>query len=116
MWVELDIFSGRPNPRWVLSAAEEKSVTDLYENLPPGSGAAFPADAGLGYRGFRILDAQSALMAVVQGTAVQIREGSATTMSVRVDEDRQVERTLLQISRAHLSPETYAFLQSQLEG
>ena len=115
MWVELDIFSGRPNPRWVLSAAEEKVVTDLHENLPAGSGAAFPPNAGLGYRGFRILDAQSALIAVVQGTAVQIRQGTTATMRLKVDENRQMERKLFQISKAHLSPETYAFLKSQLE-
>jgi DNA-directed RNA polymerase subunit K/omega len=115
MLVELDIFSGRPNPRFVLSSMEEEIVTDLYERLPVGAGAASPAKDGLGYRGFRILDSQSNLVAIVQGTAVQIRKGAAATMDVKFDEHRLLELALLRISKSHLSPETYAFLQSQLE-
>jgi hypothetical protein len=115
MWVELDIFSGRPNPRFVLSSVEEEIVTDLCEGLPAGAGAASPAQGGLGYRGFRILDSQSNLEAIVQGTAVQIRKGTAATMDVKFDEDRRLELALLRISKSHLSPEIYAYLRSQLE-
>jgi hypothetical protein len=115
MWVELDIFSGRPNPRFALSASDAKTVTDLCESLPAGAGAASPAQDGLGYRGFRILDSESNLEAIVRGTAVQIRTGAAAAMEVKSDGDRRLESALLRISRSHLSPEIYAYLESQVE-
>lgn len=49
--VELDIFSGRPNPRWALSAEAAKRLqADLEERATAES----PAALGLGYRGFVI--------------------------------------------------------------
>jgi hypothetical protein len=115
MWVELEIFSGRPNPRFALSPTDARIVTDLCESLPAGAGAASPAQDGLGYRGFRILDSESALEAIVQGTAVQIRKGTAATLDVKFDDDRRLELALLRISKSHLSPEIYAYLESQVE-
>jgi hypothetical protein len=52
--VELDIFSGRPNPRWTLSKAESKQ---LIERVRADPSLMLPLDAetgGLGYRGFVI--------------------------------------------------------------
>lgn len=51
--VELDIFSGNPNPVWTLTAQEEKEfvarvMSDPSLTLPPKSAG------GLGYRGFTI--------------------------------------------------------------
>lgn len=50
--VELDIFSGRPNPTWILSKGEERElidrlVADPSLMLPPSA-----ETGGLGYRGF----------------------------------------------------------------
>jgi len=51
--VILDIFSGRPNPSWTLSADEERELALRLRGLPPGPA---PAEAsGLGYRGFRLV-------------------------------------------------------------
>jgi hypothetical protein len=51
--VELDLFSGRPNPAWELDDATTKQLRRLL-----GSLAAVPTrpqePPGLGYRGFRI--------------------------------------------------------------
>ena len=50
MTVEFDIFSGKPNPTWVLSKEESLELTDLLKDLPPAN---MPTDeSGLGYRGF----------------------------------------------------------------
>jgi hypothetical protein len=52
MVVELDVFSGRPNPRWELDEKNAAALTRLQstlrrtERLPPDPPA-------LGYRGFR---------------------------------------------------------------
>jgi hypothetical protein len=49
--VELDIFSGRVNPRWLLDEARAKVVADLQHRLEP-SAVSPPEPPGLGYRGF----------------------------------------------------------------
>jgi hypothetical protein len=51
MLVELDIFSGRPNPRWQL---DERTAGELRDRLGrlQRSTAPPPEPPGLGYRGF----------------------------------------------------------------
>ena len=48
--VELDIFSGRPNPTWTLSAGETAELKRRLADLPPSAKA--PQPPPLGYRGF----------------------------------------------------------------
>src|SRR5688572_16669026 len=50
--VVLDVFSGRPNPRWQLSADEAEDLENHLGGLPQTNPAEIPAP--LGYRGFRI--------------------------------------------------------------
>src|SRR6266487_2992306 len=50
--VQLDVFSGRPNPRWTLSPRQSR---ELVERVQADPRAVLPRDAetvGLGYRGF----------------------------------------------------------------
>jgi hypothetical protein len=49
--VELDIFSGRENPRWVLDPSTSNQLLDLHRRLQPGHPSA-DEPPGLGYRGF----------------------------------------------------------------
>lgn len=49
-YVELDVFSGRPNPGWSLAAEEAKDLLSRISRLAPNGGGQSPA--GLGYRGF----------------------------------------------------------------
>ncbi len=50
--IELDIFSGRPNPRWTLNTAEAKEfLTRLLDRTVPMAPIR-SNEAGLGYRGF----------------------------------------------------------------
>ena len=51
MLVTLDAFSGRPNPSWELSAAEELQLSRRLTGLPPSATAAVPTDV-LGHRVF----------------------------------------------------------------
>lgn len=50
--VELDAFSGLPNPTWTLSAAEAGELAARLRDLPRAD-ATLPAPV-LGYRGFRV--------------------------------------------------------------
>jgi hypothetical protein len=51
--VELDAYSGRPNPTFVLTAAEARQLADLLVLLRDADAANLP-QATLGYRGFEI--------------------------------------------------------------
>ncbi|GAB4040581.1 hypothetical protein GCM10028809_65270 [Spirosoma gilvum] len=56
--VELDAFSGRPNPTWTLSEAESTELVELLKSLP-----AIPDSAQtsrLGYRGFLVSNSKEA--------------------------------------------------------
>jgi hypothetical protein len=47
--VQLDVFSGRPNPRWTLSADRVKELEERLQALEQAEEREPP---GLGYRGF----------------------------------------------------------------
>jgi len=55
MVIELDIFSGRPNPHWTVDEATATVVRDLVGRVSPTS-ASPPAAPDLGYRGFVCTD------------------------------------------------------------
>ena len=69
--VELDVFSGRPNPRWVLPADERDSLLNLVASLKEAGGP-MPA-AGLGYRGFILRDRDREILVYRQ--LVRVRRG-----------------------------------------
>jgi hypothetical protein len=54
--VELDPFSGRPNPHWVLDTGAVDQFHAILDLLAPTE-AAPATQPGLGYRGFRGTDA-----------------------------------------------------------
>jgi hypothetical protein len=51
--VEVDAYSGRPNPTWTLTADEAVEAQRRLRDLPIAAGARMP-EAVLGYRGFRL--------------------------------------------------------------
>ena len=80
MLVTLEIFSGRPNPSWTLSAEEGQELARRLQGLPPSGRS--PPEGDLGYRGFRILyDSKSAQLpseVVVTGGIVTVRDDRGT--------------------------------------
>jgi hypothetical protein len=56
MLVELDVFSGRPNPRWELDEPAIRQLRQLEGRLTASREPA-PEPPGLGYRGFVYSDA-----------------------------------------------------------
>jgi len=51
MLIELDIFSGRPNPTWELNESDSQVLQRLHKGLSSGKQEP-PSPPGLGYRGF----------------------------------------------------------------
>src|SRR6188768_1931657 len=90
--VELDIFSGRPNPRWTLAPAEE---AELVQRLLDRSVPIAPltiTDGKLGYRGFLVrASGSTAAILAARGlpTAFRVRDGLGTSI------DPEAERWLL---------------------
>ncbi len=54
MIVELDVFSGRPNPTWNLSAKQTEELLKAFQDLPLADKPS--QEGGLGYRGFIIFN------------------------------------------------------------
>jgi hypothetical protein len=80
--VELDLFEGRPNPRWLLGRAAAEKLLTLLPQVPV-AGPAVP----LGYRGF----------------IVRIQQGHERRV-VLVHRDVALERWLLDSGRFCLPP------------
>ncbi|WP_049714754.1 hypothetical protein [Streptomyces caatingaensis] len=89
MEVELDVYSGRPNPRWRLNSRDAGAFRALTAGLPPATTTARPAfpEPGLGYRGFTVRDGGR----VLRVAAGRLTEGTAS----RPDPARSLERWLL---------------------
>lgn len=51
MLVELDVFSGRPNPRWQLDEPDRRALQRLHGQLAAAA-VSPPQPPALGYRGF----------------------------------------------------------------
>lgn len=101
MNVELDIFSGRPNPVWSLSEKQVNEMDAIIETLPATT-ASVPTRPGLGYRGFVVtgLPEPARRLDVFEGF-VAIAGGGRTEF--RSDRERKLERFLLDSAGAELS-------------
>jgi hypothetical protein len=108
MRVELDIFSGRPNPSWELTPAEsgefwrkfaalpeERSVRSLRQNLGYRGVIVSPREAGEG--GWE--------QVIISGGLAQ-RENSQGIQTF-ADKERALERWLIHTGKAYIEPELY---------
>jgi hypothetical protein len=104
--VELDVFSGMPNPTWTLSGADAALFAHKLAALSPA--APRELDNPLGYRGL-VVDTGAEVVRVHRGTARVDRGGS---LDVRTDPDRSLERWLL--GTGELPPEVVDVVDADL--
>jgi len=97
MNVELDVYSGRPNPQWTLSHDEARTLTDALSNLQEVSD---PPEPGLGYRGFivSIPGASPRRVSIVNGF-VSVGNPDGATRHYR--DSAGLERRLIESAVAH---------------
>jgi hypothetical protein len=111
--VSLGIYSGRPDPSWVLTEAQAMQVSRAIAGLPVTTGT--PAAGGLGYHGFTLLldrPGQTAKTLVAyRGT---VAPPGVDRRPYRVDSDRTVERLLLEAGRPMLTPVEVAAVEADL--
>ncbi len=116
--VELDIFSGRPNPKWSLTAEETSDFNEHLQRL-----VRMPADkapeawTGLGYRGMIVrpehdVDHPGRLIRLFSGVVV-IQDGDRTVHYE--DPGQQTALWLLERGRPHLSTEIYDQVEKALK-
>lgn len=111
---ELDVYSGQPNPQWVLSEPSLAEIDRYLSDLSAApSGCALPS--GLGYRGIKVRDAESETawrMYVGDGHIFLNGPGKQTTL---IDGHRAIERWLLETGRLHIDPPLYQYILLQIE-
>ncbi len=91
--VTLNIFSGRPNPRWFLSDAATAELRERTYRTPTLITAAPANLGGLGYRGFEIRFDDTSAPIHVYGGVVRPSIGGANLLDI----NRETERFLLGI-------------------
>jgi hypothetical protein len=98
--VELDVYSGQPNPRWKL---DDKICQDVLEEISrlPTESTMIPRPEPLGYRGLSVImdiaPSGKREEFYVGGGYVFLRHEGAR--SVRIDDNRRIEQKLLASGR-----------------
>lgn len=109
MQVELDAFSGRPNPRWELAGPEVSELTKQLRELKPSQGRANTFE-GLGYRGF-VIRTDSEEIRVYRGVVVIERGGHEERLD---DSGRTLERWLFHSAQGHVDEAVLQYIGSEL--
>jgi LysM repeat protein len=114
--VTLRIFSGRPNPVWNLSPAENQELRRRLKALPPTTQASGP-EAGLGYSGFglRLLDAEEELEQQVEVWKGVAQVKDRNEIVVLSDTDRALERWLLDTAAGRVADQVVETARQEIE-
>jgi hypothetical protein len=110
--VELDIFSGNPNPAWTLSDADSAHFLEKLAPLPAASPAEFATN--LGYRGFIVRRAnatESSVVRIQRGRVHVLRAGKDLYYS---DPQRDLEGWLLRTGQSFLDSTIFGIVETEL--
>jgi len=95
--VTLGIYSGRPDPTWMLTDAEAADLETALAALPGAVGE--PPVGGLGYHGFTV-DRPGISLVAFDGAVAPPGQGGRAYL---VDPARTIERLLLETARTHVT-------------
>ena len=109
--VELSIFSGLPDPQWLLSSTEAQQFYAILSSLPR-LGQTPPATPSLGFRGVIIRNEADSSYVIYKGYVWSLAAGTAT---VQQDTDQVLRAWLLKTSQAHLPTDLYELLVKESE-
>lgn len=113
--VELDIFSGLPNPEWPMSEDESQIFNEMLEACPEIYQTEMSED--LGYRGFVVHTKQ--LPNSTELAAIRIRDGVVSVSKGGVesycqDVDKKIETWLLEQSRQFVDKDLQDIVEASL--
>lgn len=112
--VEVDLYSGRPNPAWSLTPEETARLVERIDGMAPADEAEPPGR--LGYRGLRFrLSAGGRETASGESFDEHVRFRDSAGVRHLADPGREVERWLLETGRGKIEPQVYETLKNQAE-
>ncbi|MEV0616298.1 hypothetical protein AB0I81_23485 [Nonomuraea sp. NPDC050404] len=113
MLVEVDLYSGRPNPTFVLGEDETGEFRRRVGALPVAPGSPSPRE-GLGYRGLTVSSGPGAQPeAMISDGTVVVHRADGTEQWL-ADRGRALERWLLETGAATLPAEVMAVVREDL--
>jgi hypothetical protein len=96
--VEMDVFSGRPNPSWELDSSEAGELLKQLFPLPEADKNKAEFNDGLGYRGF-IIFARSTDTTSASPTIYRVYKGFILTNGKVYSDKNSVEKKLMEQGR-----------------
>jgi hypothetical protein len=111
MQIELEVFSGRPNPTWALNDEEAKEFLAKFKSLT-ASDSHKPLYDGLGYRGFKATGFQDYGEVTVWNGIVEARRGEKTYRWR--DQGKSLEKYLLKVAKDHIDEGIYKIVESSI--
>jgi hypothetical protein len=109
--VELNIFSGRADPSWIITNTETVELIAKIQTLPTIKPSQFTDN--LGYRGITIkLNSNGDFIKVYQGVCQYQFQGKSQFFH---DENRQLEKQLLVTGKPHLPENLYNSVLQEIE-
>jgi hypothetical protein len=109
--VEIDIFSGMPNPTWTLSEADAAVFLSKLSGLQET--AARPRSTKLGYRGLVVRISQQADREVyIQNGVIELSD--QTSLTFFLDRERSLERWSIETGKKFLSHEVLEAIEKDL--
>ena len=113
MRVELDIFSGRPNPGWGIAGTQREEFLEALRALSEST-AKPPANEGLGYRGFIVTGVDAAEVDRVTAYRGYVTTQTGGRSMTLLDPDRNLEQRLLEAGREYLDQSLYTMMLREL--
>lgn len=112
--VEVDLYSGRPNPSWSLTPDEVSQLVERVGGLAPAAGVEPPGR--LGFRGLRFrLYAKGREIASAESFDGHLRFQDPPGPRHLADPGRELERWLLETGRGKIEPQVYETLRNEAE-
>jgi len=96
--IELDVFSGRPNPSWELNSSESGELLKELSPLPEADKNKAEFYDGLGYRGF-VITVQSTENAGSSPTIYRVYRGNILMNDKVFSDQNSVEKKLMEQGR-----------------
>ena len=112
MQIELDVFSGRPNPTWSLNDEQARECLARFKALKMSESKRVPYN-GLGYRGFKVDGFQEYDEVTVGAEIVEASRGGKRYQWF--DEGRNLEKYLLKTAKGHIDEDLYQIIASAIE-
>ena len=114
--VELDMYSGLPNPAWELSESEAETLTQILSKPRQSSAQRSPAVfSKLGYRGFILTPVADTHLKSPARVFDGLYAPESAGQPSYVDDDSEVEKFLLNAGKRVVSEEEFQFATGELE-